>query len=86
MLPFLNRTKMQTGVAVENRQSEEPKEEQLELGTLIRAGIEAYKSNDMQHLTDIVKEIHDCLHEFMDAKKSDTGFHSQNVLAAKEQK
>lgn len=80
---------MQTGVMVKTRQpdeSSEPKEETSEIESLVREGIEAYKANDIAKLSKIIKEAHDCLHEYMDKPESESNdFHSQNVKAAKEQ-
>lgn len=85
LLPFLNKAKMQTGVMVKTRQpdeSQEPKEES-DLESIVKEAIEAYKANDMKHLSDCIKEAHDLLHKYMDKPESDSSA-SQNEKAAKE--
>lgn len=88
MLPFLGNQKknQQAGVIVQERQANqnEPQLEETELVDIIIDALNAYKSRDIKTLALLTKELHDCLHKFMDKDEAEPSFASQNELAGRE--
>jgi hypothetical protein len=82
LLPFFQK-KQQTGVIVQDMspkpQEDASKKEEAELVSIILDCISAYKSMDIKMLAMLSKELHDCLHKFMD--KDETSYDNQNRIA-----
>jgi hypothetical protein len=73
--------KQQTGVIVQEK-TPKPQEssEEAELVSIILDCITAYKATDIKMLAQLSKELHDCLHKFMD-KKENSSYDHQNRIA-----
>lgn len=76
MLPFLkNKDRQQTGVLVHERKPDENTQENQEdsssteetdsIEALVKEFMEAMKTTDTKKMSELVKTIHDVLHEYM---------------------